>query len=71
MAGGHGQGTALNQLNSPRQILVDTDRSVYVSDSWNHRVMKWMGGAKDGVVVAGGQGEGNSLAQLSCPCGIS
>ncbi|CAF5036189.1 unnamed protein product, partial [Rotaria magnacalcarata] len=27
-------------------------------------------GAKQGIVVAGGQGEGNSLAQLSNPYGI-
>ena len=24
----------------------------------NHRVMKWVKGAKEGVVVAGGQGKG-------------
>ncbi|CAF4713037.1 unnamed protein product, partial [Rotaria sp. Silwood2] len=26
--------------------------------------------AKQGIVVAGGQGQGNSLTQLSCPFGI-
>jgi DNA-binding beta-propeller fold protein YncE len=29
--------------------------------------MKWMIGAKEGIVVAGGQGPGNGLTQLSYP----
>jgi DNA-binding beta-propeller fold protein YncE len=32
--------------------------------------MKWMEGAKQGIVVAGGQGQGNSLRQLSYPQGV-
>ncbi|CAF5083040.1 unnamed protein product, partial [Rotaria sp. Silwood1] len=32
--------------------------------------MKWMEGAKQGIVVAGGQGEGNDLTQLSSPEGV-
>ena len=32
--------------------------------------MKWMKGAKKGVVVAGGQEKGNSLIQLDLPSGI-
>ena len=71
VAGGHGRGVALNQLNGPRQIVVDADQSVYVSDSLNHRVMKWAVGTSEGVVVAGGQGEGDGLAQLSYPRGIA
>jgi sugar lactone lactonase YvrE len=41
-----------------------------VSDWGNHRVMKWVEGAKQGIVVAGGQGEGNGLAQVSYPNGV-
>ncbi|CAF4966335.1 unnamed protein product, partial [Rotaria socialis] len=33
-------------------------------------VMKWVEGAKEGIVVAGGQGKGSALTQLSCPNGI-
>ncbi|CAF0877144.1 unnamed protein product [Adineta steineri] len=29
-----------------------------------------MRGAEEGIVVAGGKGQGNSLAQLSCPTGM-
>jgi sugar lactone lactonase YvrE len=32
--------------------------------------MKWVKGAKEGIVVAGGQGEGNNLTQLSYPAGV-
>jgi DNA-binding beta-propeller fold protein YncE len=32
--------------------------------------MKWVEGAKQGIVVAGGQGEGNGLTQLSYPRGV-
>ena len=32
--------------------------------------MKWMKGANEGIVVAGGQGQGDSLKQLSYPHGL-
>ncbi|CAF1469425.1 unnamed protein product [Rotaria sp. Silwood1] len=32
--------------------------------------MQWVEGAKQGIVVAGDQGEGNGLTQLSCPYGV-
>ncbi|CAF4943265.1 unnamed protein product, partial [Rotaria sp. Silwood1] len=54
----------------PTYVFVDRDHSVYVSEWDNHRVMKWMEGAKQGIVVAGGQGKGNDLTQLSSPEGV-
>lgn len=33
--------------------------------------MKWVKGAKEGIVVAGGQGQGDSLTQLSNPQGLA
>ncbi|CAF4931196.1 unnamed protein product, partial [Rotaria sp. Silwood2] len=36
----------------------------------NARVMKWVEGAKQGIVVAGGQGQGNGLTQLYYPEGV-
>ena len=70
VAGGNGPGPALNQLACPRNIFVDTDHSVYVSDFNNHRVVKWAKGAKEGLLVAGGQGQGRKEGQLSFPSGI-
>ena len=70
VAGGHGRGAALNQLDDPQQIFVDTEHSVYVADAGNHRVMKWRRDTSEGIVVAGDQGRGNSLRQLNSPSGI-
>ncbi|CAF0722928.1 unnamed protein product [Adineta steineri] len=36
----------------------------------NHRVMKWRKDAKEGTVVAGGNGKGKNLNQLSEPRGL-
>ncbi|CAF1350033.1 unnamed protein product [Rotaria sp. Silwood1] len=68
VAGGNGKGNRLDQLSDPHYVFVDRDHSVYVSDWENHRVMKWKEGAKQGIVVAGGQG--NSLTQLNYPQGV-
>ena len=70
VAGGNGEGAALNQLNVPLYVCVDGEHAVYVSDYENHRVMKWVKGAKEGIVVAGGRGKGNDLTQLSRPQGV-
>jgi sugar lactone lactonase YvrE len=32
--------------------------------------MKWMKDAKEGIVVAGGRGNGGDLTQLTYPCGL-
>ncbi|CAF3503844.1 unnamed protein product [Rotaria sp. Silwood1] len=70
VAGENGQGSRSDQLFKPWYVFVDRDHSVYVSDSANHRVMKWEEGAKQGIVVAGGQGQGDSVTQLSMPEGV-
>jgi sugar lactone lactonase YvrE len=41
-----------------------------VSDYGNHRVIKWEEDATQGIVVAGGQGEGNGRTQVSYPSGV-
>ncbi|CAF4471209.1 unnamed protein product [Didymodactylos carnosus] len=70
VAGGNGSGNRLDQLSYPQYVFVDRDHSVYVSDWGNDRVMKWVEGAKQGIVVAGDQGQGNGLTQLSNPWGV-
>ncbi|CAF1168195.1 unnamed protein product [Adineta steineri] len=64
VAGANGYG---NQLDYPTFIFVDEEQSVYVTEWFNHRVMKWRKDAKEGIVVAGGNGEGRKLDQLSSP----
>ncbi|CAF3501321.1 unnamed protein product [Rotaria sp. Silwood1] len=70
VAGGHGEGAGLNQLNRPTFIFIDQQQVVYVSDYENHRVMKWNKNKTEGIIVAGGQGGGNALTQLSYPYGL-
>ena len=55
----------MNQLNFPTYLFVDEEQAIYVSDTDSHRVMKWNKGAKEGMVVAGGQEKGSALTQLS------
>ncbi|CAF2695436.1 unnamed protein product [Rotaria sp. Silwood2] len=70
VAGGHGIGNGLNQLNYPTFVFVDNQQAVYVSDTRNHRVMKWDKDAKKGIVVAGGQEEGKDLTEVFYPEGL-
>ncbi|CAF1533152.1 unnamed protein product, partial [Rotaria sp. Silwood1] len=70
IAGGNMWGSNLNELFVPTYIFFDGQQAVYVSDTWNHRVMKWNRGAQEGIVVAGGQGFGSALTQLARPRGL-
>lgn len=73
-AGGNGSGNALNQLSTgPRGITFDADGNMYVADFSNSRVLKYppnSTSATNGVVVAGGNGPGTALNQLSWPTGL-
>ena len=55
VAGGNGPGSAPNQLNGPTEIyLSQIDGSLYIADSYNNRVQKWMmNNSSSGVTVAG------------------
>lgn len=70
MAGGHGQGSQLNQLNRPRSFTVDDHRTLYIADCLNHRILAWRHDAKQGQVVAGGNGVGHQLNQLNHPMDV-
>ena len=70
VAGGHGKGANLNQLDGPTYLFVDAKSTLYVSDYSNHRVMKWEKAAKEGIIVAGGNRKGGDLKQLSYPRGL-
>ncbi|CAF1290446.1 unnamed protein product [Adineta steineri] len=71
VAGGHGQGNQLNQLNLPFGIYVDNDDdSIYIADTENHRIVKWEFGADKGEIVAGGNDQGNGMHQLNYPVDV-
>jgi DNA-binding beta-propeller fold protein YncE len=66
VAGGHGPGIALNQLNDPSAVWVTSDgQTLYVADYGNNRIMKWAIGATQGSFVVGSvSGTAGSTSQL-------
>ncbi|CAF4874800.1 unnamed protein product, partial [Rotaria magnacalcarata] len=52
-------------------IFVDTLGTLYVADCYNHRVMRWTQGTKQGTVIVGGNGEGAGANQFNIPIGLS
>ncbi len=109
VAGGNGQGNQNDQLDGPRNVIVDQENDaliicdrgnqrvvrwplrsgatgktiisnidcfdlilgnngyLYISDISKHEVRRWKLGETNGIVVAGGNGQGNRLDQLDCP----
>lgn len=48
-------------------IAMDTNGSLYISDSKKNEVRRWRRGEKNGTIVAGGHGQGNGFHQLNYP----
>ncbi|CAF3611303.1 unnamed protein product [Rotaria sordida] len=65
VAGLKGYGSALDRLKSPTGIFLDNNDVLYIADSVNHRVVKWMPGASSGQVVAGGNENGKNANQFN------
>ncbi|CAF1465284.1 unnamed protein product [Adineta steineri] len=70
VAGGNGNGHQLNQLYNPNGIFIDNDKSIYIADSWNHRVVKWKFNSNKGEIITGGNGSENQNNQLNYPTNI-
>ncbi|CAF3762400.1 unnamed protein product [Rotaria sp. Silwood1] len=70
VAGGHGSGSATNQLQGPEGLFVDDNQTVVIADLGNHRIIQWKMGDTNGQVVAGGKGQGNQLDQLCGPSDV-
>ena len=51
-------------------LMMNSDRHLYVCDTKKHEVRRWKMGQKDGTIVAGGNGKGDRLNQLNTPCYI-
>ncbi|CAF1519613.1 unnamed protein product [Rotaria sp. Silwood1] len=71
MAGGNKSGSQLNQLQYPFGIFLDDDSNLYVTDSFNHRIVKWNYGSSIGQLVAGGNDLGNRSDQLRYPNSVT
>jgi DNA-binding beta-propeller fold protein YncE len=69
--GGNGFGFGANQLDEPGKIVLDEAGNLYIADTGNNRIQKWVRGTSEGVTVAGGKGWGNGLNKLDQPFGIT
>ncbi|CAF0750116.1 unnamed protein product [Adineta steineri] len=52
------------------KICIDNDKSIYIADSDNHRIVKWKLNSNTGQIVACGNGYGNQNKQLFYPTDI-
>ncbi|MBS1684133.1 MAG: T9SS type A sorting domain-containing protein [Bacteroidetes bacterium] len=74
IAGSNVAGSGLSQLSGPTASCFDAAGNLYVSDYYNHRVMKFAAGSTggaSGIVAAGGNGQGSALNQLYHPEGVA
>ncbi|CAF4888484.1 unnamed protein product, partial [Rotaria magnacalcarata] len=65
LAGENGQGSDMNKLLEPAHIFVDENQSVFAIDFQSAKVMQWPVGSKEGILVAGGNWEGDVTNQLN------
>ena len=69
VAGDNRRGHELYQLSFPSGLYVDDNNTVYIADSKNNRIVKWICCVQSGYVV-GGNGIGNQTDQLSNPTDV-
>ena len=61
VAGGHGQGDSLYQINEPYGMDIDDDGTLLIADMNNHRIVRWKTNAKSGEIIAGGKDQETTL----------
>ena len=57
-------------LSDPNGMCCSDNGNIYIADTSNHRIMKWIPGTSSGSLVAGGQGVGSEQNQLRNPLGV-
>ncbi|CAF2132561.1 unnamed protein product, partial [Rotaria magnacalcarata] len=68
VAGNGSSGTGANQLNQPWNIFIDQATSdIYIADSLNNRVVKWLPNATSGIVIAGTGNASPASSDLNTP----
>ena len=61
-------GSGNHQFYEPTDLTRNhTTGTIYVADTFNHRIMRYLVNATSGTVVAGGNGAGNNPNQLNTP----
>jgi hypothetical protein len=64
-------GTDQYSLNQPNDLLVDSQSTVYVADTMNHRVQMFLDGSRRGQTVFGTGQSGSSANQLDQPMSLA
>ena len=62
--------TIISNLNNPVDVALDASGNIYVVEENDHRVVKYAADGSGGQIVAGGNGNGSDVNQLSQPQGI-
>ena len=70
VAGTGTAGAGPSQLYGPYKIFVDVDQSLYIADTFNHRIQRWASGACFGVTIAGTGTVGATDNQLYYPVAV-
>ncbi|CAF0863782.1 unnamed protein product [Adineta steineri] len=70
VAGENGEELQVNQLNGPYGIFIDQKKTIFIADSWNHRIVEWKYNANEGQIIAGGNGKGDRMTQLDEPTDV-
>jgi hypothetical protein len=63
-------GDAANQLKWPKDVYVDSNGTIFISDYQNCRIQKWTQGSTTGVTIAGQNKPGNAADFLAGPTNL-
>ena len=63
-------GTGFSELSNPTAIYVDVNGTMYILDTNNYRVVKWVRGEPLGFSVVGNRGPGSTLDKFSTSYGM-
>lgn len=61
--------SSTNLLGDTRDLYIDVNNNIYVTDSSYNRVVKYAPNSGIGVILAGNNGQGSAMNQLSTPYG--
>ncbi|CAF1517408.1 unnamed protein product [Adineta steineri] len=61
---------SISNKTNPCGIFIDNDKSIYIADYGNHRIVKWKLNANTGQIIPGGNGQGNQNNRLNDPTDI-
>lgn len=70
IVGENGQGHRLDQIGRCSGMFLDEDRTMFIADEENHRVVRWRDRAKNGETIADDHCRRDRRDRLNCPCDV-